>query len=62
MMGMDALDKPIVCMACSNKTTFGKLRAKDVLRCPKCDSDNFKFLNSEMESVPEYHGEICTIQ
>lgn len=37
------LNRYVSCRQCKLLTTAGKLIAKDVLRCPRCDSDDIMY-------------------
>lgn len=46
-MKLDCLDRPVKCLDCEAVSKAGQLIAADVLRCPKCRSDQIAYLTSK---------------
>lgn len=62
----DVLDAIWCCMACSSKFRMGELIAvpganEFGVGCPKCRSGDLQRAGGETVAVPEYRGEIGTI-
>lgn len=56
-MSDDVMAQPWCCLTCSWKGTFGKLMARDVLRCPKCNSADLHPFNEPPVTLERAFGD-----
>ncbi len=60
----DVMTDPWCCLSCSSKFTFGDCKTKrnsPDIYCPKCGSANLHPIDGVVYELPEYVGEIGTI-
>lgn len=51
MKQLDCLERPVKCLDCETVSRAGQLIAADVLRCPKCRSDQIAYLTPKAPSA-----------
>lgn len=60
----DVMDDPWCCLSCYSKFTFGDCKTNsrsNSIHCPKCGSANLHPIDDVVQELPEYLGEIGTI-
>ncbi len=62
LLAPDVMDDPWCCLLCYSKFTFGDCKTKsNNIYCPKCNSANLHPIDDVVHELPEYVGEIGTV-